>query len=49
MEGGPLKVDQVVEKLEAYRQANGIESFAFGVYNSVTKTRATSGRALAKT
>ena len=43
-----MKVDQVVERLESYCQANGIESFAFGLYNNVKKTRATSGRALAK-
>ena len=37
-----------MEKLEAYCRASGIESFASGVYNSVKKTKATSGRALAK-
>ena len=39
---------KVVEKLEAYCQANEKESFAFGSYNSLKKTRATRGRALAK-
>ena len=48
MEGEPLKIQQVVEKLEAHCQAIGIESFAFGVYNKMKKTRATSGRELAK-
>ena len=43
-----MKIDQVVEKLESYCQANGIESLAFGSYNILKKTRATCGRALAK-
>ena len=41
-------MDQVVEKLESYCQVDAIESFAFGSYNNLKKTRATSGRALAK-
>ena len=48
MEAEPLKIQQVVEKLEAHCQANRIESFAFGVYNKMKQTRATLGRELAE-